>query len=182
MVKAKGFRKWLFGVAEPTPTCHSWSKHYHLQPSYWLKCWHNFSQPHIGKACPCPSLTTRESLPSRLSIGPSMVTNCAPSLLFIALALLFPLSLQCQQNLTWPVTHSPSITILYVSYWPLDPVSPPYKPPIGTSLSLSFFWQHVEIPGPRIKSVPQQWSEPLQWQCQVLNLLCHKGTPPLGLH
>ena len=37
-----------------------------------------------------------------------------------------------------------------------------------------FFWpclQHVECPGPGIKNVPQQW------QCQVLNPLCHQGTP-----
>ena len=25
--------------------------------------------------------------------------------------------------------------------------------------------------------MPQQWLKPLQWQSQILNLLCHKGTP-----
>ena len=45
-----------------------------------------------------------------------------------------------------------------------------------------FFWgffgpclQHVEILRPGIEPVPQQQSEPLQWQHQILNLLCHKG-------
>ena len=28
-----------------------------------------------------------------------------------------------------------------------------------------------------IETVPQQWPEPLQWQCQVLNPLGDKGTP-----
>ena len=34
--------------------------------------------------------------------------------------------------------------------------------------------QHVEVPGPGIKSAPQQQSTPLQWQCRILNLLCHQ--------
>ena len=46
-------------------------------------------------------------------------------------------------------------------------------------LSLIYlFWphpQHVEVPGPGIEPMPQQL--PLQWQCQILNLLCHKRTP-----
>lgn len=44
---------------------------------------------------------------------------------------------------------------------------------------LSFSWlclQHMEISGPRIESGPQQQSEPLQWQYQILNQLCHQGT------
>ena len=51
-----------------------------------------------------------------------------------------------------------------------------------------FFWLcllHVEIPGLGIKSLPQKWPELLQWQCQIqcqiLNLLCHKGTLSLLL-
>ena len=36
--------------------------------------------------------------------------------------------------------------------------------------------QHVEVPEPGIKPTPQQWSKQLQWQYQILNLLCHKGT------
>ena len=45
---------------------------------------------------------------------------------------------------------------------------------------LFLFWpppQHVEIPRPGIKLVPQQGPKPLQWQHLILNLLCHKGTP-----
>ena len=44
------------------------------------------------------------------------------------------------------------------------------------------FWlhpRHVEIPRPGIKPALQQWPKPLQWQCQTLNLLHHKGTPSL---
>ena len=46
-----------------------------------------------------------------------------------------------------------------------------------------FFWLclwHVKVPGPGIELAPQQRPEPLQWQwwqCGILNLLCHKGTP-----
>ena len=43
-----------------------------------------------------------------------------------------------------------------------------------------FFWLcswHMEVSGPRLKPSPQQQPEPLQWQCQILNLLHHKGTP-----
>ena len=42
------------------------------------------------------------------------------------------------------------------------------------------FWlclQHVEVPGPSIKPEPQQQPKLLQWQCQILNPLCHKRTP-----
>ena len=35
----------------------------------------------------------------------------------------------------------------------------------------------MEVSGLGIESSPQQRPEPLQWQCWVLNLLCHKGTP-----
>ena len=34
-----------------------------------------------------------------------------------------------------------------------------------------------EIPGPGIESAPQQWPGQLQWQHQILNQMCHKGTP-----
>ena len=30
---------------------------------------------------------------------------------------------------------------------------------------------------PPKKSVPQQWPKTQQWQCKILNPLCHKGTP-----
>lgn len=49
---------------------------------------------------------------------------------------------------------------------------------------LFFFWlsrQHAEVPEPRtlprpgIEPTQQPWPEPLQWQCQVLNPLSHKG-------
>ena len=46
---------------------------------------------------------------------------------------------------------------------------------------LGGFWlcpQHVEFPEPGIKPVPQR-PEPLQWQCQILNLLSHRRTPIL---
>ena len=38
-------------------------------------------------------------------------------------------------------------------------------------------WQHVEVPRPGVKPVPQQWLGLLQWQRQILNPLHHKGTP-----
>ena len=38
------------------------------------------------------------------------------------------------------------------------------------------FLQHVEIARPGIEHTPQQWPKPLQWQCWILNPLCHKGT------
>ena len=53
---------------------------------------------------------------------------------------------------------------------------------IGSPFSY-FFWphpQHAEVPGPGIKPVPQQQPELLQWQCQILNLLNHTGTPLLA--
>ena len=40
------------------------------------------------------------------------------------------------------------------------------------------FWlcpQHEEVPVPRTEPTPQQLPKPLQWQCQILNLLCHQG-------
>ena len=46
-------------------------------------------------------------------------------------------------------------------------------------LSLLFWpllWR-AEVPRPGIKPTPQQQLELLQWQCQILNPLCHKGTP-----
>ena len=36
---------------------------------------------------------------------------------------------------------------------------------------------HVEVPTPGIKTIPQQWPKPQQWQCQILNPLHHKGIP-----
>ena len=47
-----------------------------------------------------------------------------------------------------------------------------------------FIWlspQYMEGPGPGIKPMPQQQSEPLTWQCQLLNPLHHKGTPLIFL-
>ena len=43
-----------------------------------------------------------------------------------------------------------------------------------------YFWPclwHVKVPWPGVKPVPQQWPEPLPWQCQILNLVSHQGTP-----
>ena len=37
--------------------------------------------------------------------------------------------------------------------------------------------QHGGVPKPGIESTPQQQHELLQWQCQILNLLSHQGTP-----
>ena len=37
--------------------------------------------------------------------------------------------------------------------------------------------QHVEVPSLGSNPVSQQQPELLQWQHQILNLLCHKGTP-----
>ena len=48
-----------------------------------------------------------------------------------------------------------------------------------------FFWpypQHTEVPMPGIKPTPQQRPKPLQWQCQIHNLLSHKGTPYFFFH
>ena len=39
------------------------------------------------------------------------------------------------------------------------------------------FPEHMEIPWPGMGPAPQQWPKPLQWQCQILNLLHHKRTP-----
>ena len=51
---------------------------------------------------------------------------------------------------------------------------------------LILFWLlpwHAEGPGPGIEPKPQQWPKLLQWQHQILNWLCHKGTPKgLCLH
>ena len=66
-------------------------------------------------------------------------------------------------------------------------LSPPHPPVPSTPETLQipfpnlfFFWlhmQHVEVPGPGIKPVLQQWPELLQWQCQILNSLHRNGTP-----
>ena len=57
-----------------------------------------------------------------------------------------------------------------------------YKIDTQKSIVIFFFclcpW-HVEIPGPGIKTTPQQWPKPQQWQFQILNLLSHQGTPQL---
>ena len=39
---------------------------------------------------------------------------------------------------------------------------------------------YIKVPGPGVELVPQQWLEPLH-QHQILNLLCHKGTPKVIL-
>ena len=36
---------------------------------------------------------------------------------------------------------------------------------------------HEEVPRPEIKPAPQLRSKPQQWQCWILNLLRHQGTP-----
>ena len=36
---------------------------------------------------------------------------------------------------------------------------------------------HVEVSGPGIQPMPQQWPKPLQWQCQILNPVSHRGIP-----
>ena len=47
--------------------------------------------------------------------------------------------------------------------------------------SSSFFFfqhpQHAEVLRPGIESMPQQWLQPMQWQCLILNPLSHTGTP-----
>ena len=51
---------------------------------------------------------------------------------------------------------------------------------IGIFIFLPYFlphpW-HAEVPRPGIEPAPRQQPKPLQWQCQILNLLCHQGTP-----
>ena len=37
--------------------------------------------------------------------------------------------------------------------------------------------QHAEVPGPGIKTMPQQQPEPWQWQCQIFNPLSHQRAP-----
>lgn len=44
------------------------------------------------------------------------------------------------------------------------------------SFSFFLFPQHVEVPKPEIKPVPQQQTEPQQWQGGILNPLCHQET------
>ena len=55
------------------------------------------------------------------------------------------------------------------------------QPILSLSLSLSLFFLlhpwHVQVPRPGTEPTPQQWPKLLQWQHQILNLLCHKGTP-----
>ena len=45
--------------------------------------------------------------------------------------------------------------------------------PIFSSLK-NFF---LLLPGPGIEPMPQLQPKPQQWQCQILNLLSHQGTP-----
>ena len=50
--------------------------------------------------------------------------------------------------------------------------------------SYNFFWPypwHVEFPGSGIKPMPQQQTEPLQWQCPILNPLHQGGNSCLQL-
>ena len=44
----------------------------------------------------------------------------------------------------------------------------------GTEPASSETMRHVEIPRPGIEPASQQWAKPLQWQCQIFNLLCHR--------
>ena len=54
---------------------------------------------------------------------------------------------------------------------------------VRESLSVSYFFfflprpWHVEVPGPGIKPLPQQWPKPLQRQCQILDPLSSQDTP-----
>ena len=50
----------------------------------------------------------------------------------------------------------------------------PFKRPFFGGVLCSW---HVEVPGPEIEPMPQQWPEPLRCQCQILNPLSHQGTP-----
>ena len=50
----------------------------------------------------------------------------------------------------------------------------------GLHSRIFFFWphsQHVDVPRPGTEPMPKQQPEPLQWQCWILNPLCHKGIP-----
>ena len=50
---------------------------------------------------------------------------------------------------------------------------------LTTDFFFFFFWlhpQHVKIPEAGIKLMPQLRPRLLQWQCQILNLLCQNGT------
>ena len=40
--------------------------------------------------------------------------------------------------------------------------------------SCVFLFSVTSFPEPGIKPLPQQWSNPLQWKCRILNLLHHK--------
>ena len=53
--------------------------------------------------------------------------------------------------------------------------------PLGISILFFGGWGeahpwHKEIPGPRIQPKLQLRPMPQQWQCQILNPLCHLGT------
>ena len=54
----------------------------------------------------------------------------------------------------------------------------------SSHLSFSFFFfflephlRHMEVPGPGIEPMPQQQLKSQKWECPILNLLSHQGTP-----
>ena len=70
-----------------------------------------------------------------------------------------------------------------------SPTLHPWHPTKSTKFKPSqilhfLFWphpQHVEAPWAWIEPVPQQQPKPLQWQCQILNPLCHRKLQILHL-
>ena len=81
---------------------------------------------------------------------------------------LYPTTMHLKSNHTtvttlhfwfWHYVHGESLTLLKK------------KKKEKRGLKQLFFWLHpwhAEVPGPGIKPMPQQWLEPLQWQCQIL--------------
>ena len=102
-----------------------------------------------------------------------------------------PASPQPQQRQTWasPATYPTACSNAgSLTYWARPGIEPtsswilvgflltePQSP--GINLCIWQWPQHAEVLGPGIKTSPQMWPKSQQRQRQILNLLCHQGSP-----